>query len=99
MKKEIEQDKRPDLIINRVPKQQLRLFKIISKEEFNGDYGITIKQLVDYYINDVKYMSLLDRVLQMDERLSIMESTRQDIKDMDTPELMNGERLTEGDEQ
>lgn len=65
------QGRRPDLIINRVPKDELRLFKKIAKHSFNGDYGMLLKFLLQYYIHDEKWMDLLRRVIALE---SIVES-------------------------
>jgi len=40
---------KPDLIINRVPKKALELFKRLAEEEFEKDYGMALKWLLDFY--------------------------------------------------
>lgn len=41
--------KKPDLIISRIPSKTLELFKSLSEEDFCGDYGMTLKFLMDMY--------------------------------------------------
>ena len=61
LKEELDRS-RPDLVINKVPKEALKLFKDLSREEFHGDYGVALRSLIEYYANDIKYIALLERV-------------------------------------
>ena len=77
---------RPDLVMNRVPEEELRVFKEMSNIEFNGDYGITLKFLINYFINDLKFVELHERVAYLEgfvEKLSksvIRSDSAKDIK-------------------
>ena len=39
----------PDLVIQRVPGKTNKAFKQFAKEDFCGDYGMTLKFLMDFY--------------------------------------------------
>jgi len=60
---------KPDLKISRVPPKTLKVFKEIADEEFCGDYGMCLKWLVDYAIEDLKYVNLVERILRLEQAL------------------------------
>ena len=60
---------KPDLSISRVPPKTLEIFKQLAKEEFCNDYGMTLKYLVDYAIQDLKYQELSRRIAVLEEKL------------------------------
>ncbi len=45
------------------------MFKKIAKEEFANDYGMTLKWLLDYAIQDFKYQELSRRLLILEEKI------------------------------
>lgn len=47
--KEFIEKNKPALIVNRVPKKALALFKELAREEFESDYGMCLKWLLDFY--------------------------------------------------
>jgi hypothetical protein len=83
---------RPNLVINRVPDEELRIFKDISNTEFNGDYGITLKFLVNYFINDLKFVELHQRIaaLEMFVQKSSKLNNVKDIKMLDGSNMDRG---------
>ena len=62
-------DHKPDLTIYRVPKKTLDMFKMLAKEEFSSDYGMTLKSILDYTIHDQKFQELSQRITILEERV------------------------------
>ncbi len=60
---------KPDLSISRVPPKTLKTFKQIAEEEFCGDYGMTLKWLVEYAMNDLKYVQIMERIMRLESSL------------------------------
>jgi len=67
-KKEFKRNQ-PSLFIARVPEPTLSLFKDIARTEYSGDYGMFLKGLLDYYINDIRYNDLLVRLFSIEEKV------------------------------
>ncbi len=55
--------------ISRVPEKTLEIFKRLALEEFCNDYGMTLKWLVDYAIQDLKYLELSKRIAILEEKV------------------------------
>ena len=47
--KEVIEKFKPSLVINRVPRKTLKEFKDWAKEDFEGDYGMALKWLMDFF--------------------------------------------------
>lgn len=60
---------KPDLTIYRVPQKTLEVFKRLAKEEFANDYGMALKYLLDYAIQDAKFQELSQRLLRLEEKI------------------------------
>ncbi len=58
-------EKKPDLVISRVPKPTLERFKKLANDEFAGDYGMALKWCFDY--STLIYPSLIDIVSILNE--------------------------------
>lgn len=85
---------KPDLVINKVPKDVLINFKSFAESNFNGDYGFTLKWLWDFY---------LPKNYDLEKRVETLESAiggllnKQETDDSDTEiktiKLGNGKTL------
>lgn len=64
--------KRPDLSITRVPPKTLEKFKKLAHEEFNDDWGFTLKFLVDGII-DVEVQQLAFMIQALEGRIAKLE--------------------------
>lgn len=67
--KEFIEDHKPALSISRVPEKTLEIFKELAKEEFCNDYGMCLKYLIDYAIQDMKYLELSKRIAILEEKI------------------------------
>jgi len=65
---------KPSLVINRVPENTLESFKALSNKEFNGDYGFTLKFLVDTF-SDAKFDIIFSILKDHEEKLSNQKDT------------------------
>lgn len=72
VKKFIKEHK-PDLSISRVPPNTLETFKKLATSEFCNDYGMTLKWLVDYITQDIKYLELSRRIAILEEKILVSE--------------------------
>jgi len=72
LKEEVEKY-RPDLVINKVPKGELKLFKELCKDEFDGNYGMGLKFLVMDFLNDVKYTDCVIRLQNLESIVKNIE--------------------------
>ena len=78
------------LRISRVPKKTLDLFRQIANEDdFCKDYGMTLKMLVDYYIEDQKIMLIHSRLDEIEQKLKSFEEK----PETRTINLMNGRKI------
>lgn len=59
--------------MSRVPQNTLEAFKQLSKEEFANDYGMCLKWLIDYFIQDLKYLELSKRIAVLEEKILVEE--------------------------
>jgi len=85
---------KPDLVINRVPKNTLLRFKeLASNDEFSQDYGFALKFLMDFYLgiipSGIEHLETqIDSLQQQMNELKNTEDTSKDIK------LANGRIIT-----
>ncbi len=63
---------KPDLVINKVPQPTLEGFKKLAGIEFGGDYGMTLKFLLDGY-GDNKFNFIFDTLQSHEDRLTKLE--------------------------
>ena len=71
-------DGRPDLIINKVPKKHLRQFKDLAKEEFGGDYGMTLRCLMEQFVTNAKEYDMITRIIALESQVgSLLQSVEQ----------------------
>lgn len=80
-----------DLKIKRVPKKQLDWFKDYAKEEFSGDYGMTLREIIMFYQGNYlnTYLSGLQSLHdKVDKLLLVQESTLKQPKT--TVKMANG---------
>lgn len=66
---------RPDLVINRIPKKTLKQFKDLARDEFQGDYGITLKYLMEEFLTDAKEYDMITRIMQLESHVSSILQT------------------------
>jgi hypothetical protein len=63
----------PDLVIKRVPKKELEWFRKISYEEYEGDYGMLLKRLIEisfeYYEMKATMLNLIDLLSTKEKQL------------------------------
>jgi len=82
---------KPDLVINKVPTETLDSFKSLADTSFAGDYGFTLKWLLDFY---------LPKNFELEKRVEMLESVignfiNKDSKKEDkTIKLANGKTVT-----
>ena len=55
------------MIINKVPKGELKIFKELARGEFSGDYGMTLKFLTMSFYEDVRYNDCLIRLQNLEQ--------------------------------
>lgn len=79
---------KPDLVINKIPKGELKLFKEMAHREFNGDYGIAMKFFVNYYVGDVKTKLILEEIQAIKEHIGMYDSADSAIT------MLDGSKLT-----
>ena len=73
------------LTIQRIPDNTLKQFKEMSNEEFKGDYGFTLKHLLDFYYGlihtgwehlEIKLQALEDEIIGLKEKLVSKEEEK-----------------------
>ena len=75
-------NKRPDLVINRVPLKTNIEFKAFAAEEFSssdgiGDYGMALKFIWDFYKGECRDIRLTQLMIQIDslqKRIDMLET-------------------------
>jgi hypothetical protein len=76
--------------VKRLPEPWLGEFKKLADSEFASDYGMTIIFLYRYYIDDIKYKTLLDA---MDElKQEVVALSGKEVVD-NRPKTLDGKRL------
>jgi len=81
-----------DLRIKRVPKPTLKAFKELADSEFCGDYGMTLKWLVDDIISaDAKMM-----IAKLNEHHQRISSLEQALSNAQPEEDTGVKRMTDG---
>lgn len=76
-------NRRPvDLPIGRVPDNTLVLFKELANKEFKGDYGFTLKHILDFYVGLIptgwEHLEIEINILK--EKIENMEEKKSDEK-------------------
>jgi len=75
IKKKIFNKNSEEIHINRVPKETVALFKHIAKEEFCGDYGLFLKNLLDeVYVKQPIYLKLQEQIYILFEKFEKFEN-------------------------
>jgi len=85
---------KPDLVINKVPKDVLTSFKAYADSNFNGDYGFTLKWLWDFHLP--KNYDLEKRVEQLESAIGTLLNKQENTEDnteIKTIKLGNGKTL------
>jgi hypothetical protein len=67
----------PDLVINRVPKKELEWFKKTANDEFEGDYGMLLKWLIQGYMPPEE-LFLQQKIEELENRINRLESVREE---------------------
>lgn len=84
------------LKMSRVPLKTKKLFLAIAEEDFCGDYGMTLKSILDGYMQFKIFFENVDMKLD-----KILFGLSQNKKKEDTPEtstkMMSGRRVERGD--
>lgn len=62
--------------MNRVPDETKRIFKQLAEESFCGDFGLLLKTLVDYYVGDMKYAYLFDKLNMLEHEVYELRHSR-----------------------
>jgi hypothetical protein len=57
------------LKIERVPTPTFELFRKIAHEAYAGDYGMFLKDLLDRFVDDLKYQALISRMQSIEEKI------------------------------
>lgn len=70
---ELKERVKPDLVINRVPKKELKWFREWADEEFEGDWGFAFKWICQGYMMPENVV-LIDEIEQIKERLKNIEN-------------------------
>jgi len=65
-------DRKPDLVINTVPKDALEKFKKLAEEHFENHYGFALKWLIDMYLP--QNLEILGRLEEIEARLDALEN-------------------------
>ena len=85
------QENRKSLHIARIPDKTKIDFIALAEEEFCGDYGMTLKWLMDDLINpDIKL--ILERVSELELRLAVVENnpTQDKPKEEESRKMLDG---------
>lgn len=62
--------KKPDLSINRLPEEVNQGFRKLAKESFVDDFGWALSFLYYYFIDDLKYQDLLERIEDIEKYIN-----------------------------
>jgi len=73
MPEEIAQKATTHFGVSNCPISTFKKFKALAQQEFRDDYALTIKALLDYYIEDLKFTLLADRIARIEEKLMLNE--------------------------
>lgn len=69
------------LEISRIPKKTVIAFKEFANEEYVGDYGMSLKGLLDHYLNrEYQFNEIYARLNDLNERIELILNN-QDTKD------------------
>ena len=85
-------DGRPDLVINKVPKKTLKDFKDLARKEFDGDYGITMKVVMEQFLTNAKEYDMITRIMNLESMLSSLLSSRDQQIDKNGEEIKASSR-------
>lgn len=50
-----------------IPKNTKENFDMLCNQEFNGNAGLTLKAILDYFLTDAKYIDLLERIMYLEQ--------------------------------
>ena len=79
--------------ISRLPINTKLEFKELARVEFCDDYGMTLKWLIDQAKLTAVYDMLAAKVLELDNRVSGLESTPAETKEPKTRKLLDGRKI------
>ncbi len=81
-------EKEKKLIMNRVPKQTKEMFIAIAEDEFVGDYGLTLKAILEGYLTWKVYFENMD--MKLDKILLEINSGSEENTDKNSITMMSG---------
>lgn len=89
-----ENRKKPDLIMDRVPEKTRKQFQELAHLEFCGDYGMTLKWLMDDLLSADTRM-IVAKLQDQEARLQALESNDSTIQEAE-PERESGIKMLDG---
>lgn len=89
VREQMKRDKSKSLHINRVPEKTLNEFRDLAHDEFEGDYGMTLKWLFDLAMRFSPRVEQLESVIiNHEKRLDFIENGG-DTEEGDAPETIS----------
>lgn len=89
-------EKENRLIMGRVPQKTKQLFIEIAEEDFCGDYGMTLKSILDGYLQFKIFFE--NHSMKLDKILFLMENGDEKKPEPKVRRTMSGRIVTEGGE-
>ena len=83
------------LHIARVPRKTKEKFLLWANEEFEGDYGMLLKFLVDGLVNPDQ-VELRERLVELENRVARLETKPEEEKKGKVIRLLNGKEIGTG---
>jgi len=79
--------------ISRVPARTKREFKDLAEAEFCSDYGMTLKWLIDQAKESGSIEVMAAKLLELDHRVSLLETTPKPKEEKQTRKLLDGRKI------
>lgn len=84
--------RKPDLVINRVPRKELAWFKEWSKEEYEDDYGFSFKALCTGFMPP-ENTQLLMEIDELKKRVLVLEKMKKEEQEPEVRRSINGQPI------
>ena len=90
--------KKPDIVMNRVPKKTKDWFLKFSEEEFCSDYGMCLKYLCDMFqgVMAIGQEAVLAQLEVLEQRIIMLEG-KHTPKEKDSRKTLSGKNIGKGD--
>jgi len=84
-------ENKKSLHISRIPENTKKAFVDLSNNEFCGDYGMTLKWLIDGIINQDNVL-ILDKISEIESRINVLEQMKKsgNNDDSEKRKMLNG---------